>query len=167
MKLELSACEAKDVSDKFSSDEESDKILDSNKGLLSDEAGLLSDSNELSSIILDKGKSEVHLSFRQVSGFNPTAFSDFSFTFMIFLITEQGKGTPVEAKCTIKEAVELGDLLIKQAEFICSFAEPTINLISIEIASCDEVAGLPTDETLLNPKLTDDIIANDPSKIKR
>ena len=177
--VELSACEAKDVSDKFSSDEESDKILDSNKGLLSDEAGLLSDSNELSSIILDKGKSEVHLSFRQVSGFNPTAFSfsffglttqdipkDFSFTFMIFLITEQGKGTPVEAKCTIKEAVELGDLLIKQAEFICSFAETTINLISIEIASCDEVAGLPTDETLLNPKLTDDIILNDSSKDK-
>ena len=177
--VELSACEAKDISDKFSSDEESDKILDSNKGLLSDEAGLLSDSNELSSIILDKGKSEVHLSFRQVSGFNPTAFTfsffglttqdipiDFSFTFMIFLITEQGKGTPVEAKCTIKEAVELGDLLIKQAEFICSFAETTINFISIEIASCDEVAGLPTDETLLNPKLTDDIIANDPSKDK-
>ena len=82
---------------------------------------------------------------------------------MIFLITEQGKGTPVEAKCTIKEAVELGDLLIKQAEFICSFAETTINLISIEIASCDEVAGLPTDETLLNPKLTDDIIVNDSS----
>ena len=177
--VELSACEAKDVSDKFSSDEESDKILDSNKGLLSDEAGLLSDSNELSSIILDKGKSEVRLSFRQVSGFNPTDFTfsffglttqdipiDFSFTFMIFLITEQGKGTPVEAKCTIKEAVELGDLLIKQAEFICSFAETTINFISIEIASCDEVAGLPTDETLLNPKLTDDIIANDPSKDK-
>ena len=177
--VELSACEAKDVSDKFSSDEESDKILDSNKGLLSDKAGLLSDSNELSSIILDKGKSEVHLSFRQVSGFNPTDFTfsffglttqnipiDFSFTFMIFLITEQGKGTPVEAKCTIKEAVELGDLLIKQAEFICSFAETTINLISIEIASCDEVAGLPTDETLLNPKLTDDIIANDASKDK-
>ena len=177
--VELSACEAKDVSDKFSSDEESDKILDSNKGLLSDEAGLLSDSNELSSIILDKGKSEVRLSFRQVSGFNPTAFTfsffglttqdipiDFSFTFMIFLITEQGKGTPVEAKCTIKEAVELGDLLIKQAEFICSFAETTINFISIAIASCDEVAGLPTDETLLNPKLTDDIIANDPSKDK-
>ena len=177
--VELSACEAKDVSDKFSSDEESDKILDSNKGLLSDEAGLLSDSNELSSIILDKGKSEVRLSFRQVSGFNPTDFTfsffglttqnipiDFSFIFMIFLITEQGKGTPVEAKCTIKEAVELGDLLIKQAEFICSFAETTINLISIEIASCDEVAGLPTDETLLNPKLTDDIIANDPSKDK-
>ena len=177
--VELSACEAKDVSDKFSSDEESDKILDSNKGLLSDEAGLLSDSNELSSIILDKGKSEVRLSFRQVSGFIPNAFTfsffglttqdipkDFSFTFMIFLITEQGKGTPVEAKCTIKEAVELGDLLIKQAEFICSFAEPTINLISIEIASCDEVAGLPTDETLLNPKLTDDIIANDQSKDK-
>ena len=68
--VELSACEAKDVSDKFSSDEESDKILDSNKGLLSDEAGLLSDSNELSSIILDKGKSEVRLSFRQVSGFS-------------------------------------------------------------------------------------------------
>ena len=85
---------------------------------------------------------------------------------MIFLITEQGKGTPVEAKCTIKEAVELGDLLIKQAEFICSFAETTINFISIEIASCDEVAGLPTDETLLNPKLTDDIIANAPSKDK-
>ena len=177
--VELSACEAKDVSDKFSSDEESDKILDSNKGLLSDEAGLLSDSNELSSIILDKGKSEVRLSFRQVSGFIPNAFTfsffglttqdipkDFSFTFMIFLITEQGKGTPVEAKCTIKEAVELGDLLIKQAEFICSFAETTINLISIEIASCDEVAGLPTDETLLNPKLTDDIILNDSSKDK-
>ena len=177
--VELSACEAKDVSDKFSSDEESDKILDSNKGLLSDKAGLLSDSNELSSIILDKGKSEVRLSFRQVSGFNPTDFTfsffglttqdipkDFSFTFMIFLITEQGKGTPVEAKCAIKEAVELGDLLIKQAEFTCSFAETTINLISIEIASCDEVAGLPTDETLLNPKLTDDIILNDSSKDK-
>ena len=73
--VELSACEAKDVSDKFSSDEESDKILDSNKGLLSDEAGLLSDSNELSSIILDKGKSEVHLSFRQVSGFKQLKIS--------------------------------------------------------------------------------------------
>jgi hypothetical protein len=163
-----------------SSDEtgKSDKISKSNEGLLSDEPDL-SDNVELSSIEIDKGKSDIHLSFRQVSKFNLDTWSfsffglttqdlpaDFSFFFMIFLITGDGKGlTPVKAECKIKEAITLGNSPIAQAEFTCAIPQTT-GVESIEIASCDEMAGLPIDETLLNPKLTDEGIASGALKDK-
>ena len=170
--VELISC--KEGSDEF----ESDKISKSNEGLLSDESDL-SDNVELSSIEIDKGKSDIHLSFRQVSKFNLDTWSfsffglttqdiraDFSFFFMIFLITGDGKGlTPVKAECKIKEAITLGNSPIAQAEFTCAIPQTT-GVESIEIASCDEMAGLPIDETLLNPKLTDEGIASGALKDK-
>ena len=170
--VELISC--KEGSDEF----ESDEISKSNEGLLSDESDL-SDNVELSSIEIDKGKSDIHLSFRQVSKFNLTAWSfsffglttqdlsaDFSFFFMIFLITGDGKGkAPIRSECKIKEAITLGNSPIAQAEFTCAIPQTT-GVESIEIASCDEIAGLPIDETLLNPKLTDEGIASGALKDK-
>ena len=74
-----------------------------NKGLLFDEEGL-NYNKELSSIEINKGKSDIHLSFRQVSFFDNSYLSSFSsvlhsqnlseaflFFFINFFINDEGK----------------------------------------------------------------------------
>ena len=174
--VELLSCDS-DSSNEISSEDLSNTINESYEDLLSNEADL---SDTTLSVEIDRGKSDIRLSFRQVSGFNLNAFTfnffglttkdipaDFSFIFMIYYITGTGKGDKkVEATCTIKNPVTLSGSPMAQADFTCTFPE-TEGLVSIEIASCDGVAGLPFfDYTLLNPKLTDDGIKSGALKDK-
>ena len=62
----------------ISNEEESS---DENKGLLSDEEDL-NNTKELSSIEIDKGRSDIHLSFRQIS-----VFDNIVSTFIFFCLT--------------------------------------------------------------------------------
>ena len=170
--VELLSCDSS--SNEISSEVLSNTINVSYDDLLSNEA------DSTLSVEIDRGKSDIRLSFRQVSGFNLNAFTfnffglttkdipaDFSFIFMIYYITGTGKGDKkVEATCTIKNPVTLSGSPMAQADFTCTFPE-TEGLVSIEIASCDGVAGLPLfDYTLLNPKLTDDGIKSGALKDK-
>ena len=170
--VELISCDS-DSSNEISSEDLSNKINESYEDLLSNEA------DSTLSVEIDRGKSDIRLSFRQVSGFNLNAFTfnffglttkdipaDFSFIFMIYYITGAGKGKePVEATCKIDKLVTLSGSPMAPANFTCTFPK-TDNLVSIEIASCDGVAGLPFDDTLLNPKLTDDGIKSGALKDK-
>ena len=120
----------KSESDKMSSDESSDIGGGKSSTEESSDTDKLS-SDEGNSDIKEEGKDNITLSFRQVSGFDKEKLTfeffglttedlpaDFSFIFMIFLITGEGKGqTPFEAECKIKEAITLGDLLNAQAPF--------------------------------------------------
>ena len=177
--VELLSCDS-DSSNVISSEDLSNTINESYEDLLSNEADL---SDTTLSVEIDRGKSDIRLSFRQVSGFNLNAFTfnffglttkdipaDFSFIFMIYYITGAGKGKkgkePVEATCKIDKLVTLSGSPMAPANFTCTFPK-TDDLVSIEIASCDGVAGLPLfDYTLLNPKLTDDGIKSGDLKDK-
>jgi len=173
--VELLPCDS-DSSNEISSENLSNTINESNEDLLSTESDL---SDTTLSVEIDRGKSDIRLSFRQVSGFNLNAFTfnffglttkdipaDFSFIFMIYYITGAGKGKePVEATCKIDKLVTLSGSPMAPANFTCTFPK-TDDLVSIEIASCDGVAGLPFDDTLLNPKLTDDGIKSGALKDK-
>ena len=128
----------------------------------------------------DLKRADIKLSFRQVLEFNKDELK-FNFigltteaiptnteiTFMIFIILGTGEmPTPVEAKCSNEEAAEITtESPIAIAAFECSFElkeEEKTDLESIKIASSDFVAGLPADEALLNPVLTDEKIKEDP-----
>ena len=112
-------------------------------------------------------KSDIMLSFRQVSGFdkNKLTFNFFGLTMkeikkgeiitlMIYLITAEGKmDTPTEVTCTTNEDIKIPiSNPISQVAYICSIPEnKEIALESIEIASSDDISGLPANATLLNP----------------
>lgn len=122
-----------------------------------------------------KERLNIGLSFRQVSGFLKDKFTfnfygltksdieknaEISFWIFLFIGTEKKLNT-IEVKCITADGATIpSDNPIAKVEFTCTIPEDNRRegLESIEIASSEQVAGLPTDETLLNPKLTDDAI---------
>ena len=115
-------------------------------------------------------RANIHLSFRQVSGFNfaqkvfyfyglttENIEAEFTISFFVFLITgDDREESPIEITCTSGEAVEVDD--IAPIQFECKLPEGEFD--SIEIAYTNFVGGLPIDETLLNPFKTDEAIKN-------
>ena len=115
-------------------------------------------------------RANIHLSFRQVSGFNfaqkvfyfyglttENIEAEFTISFFVFLITgDDREKSPIEITCTSGEAVEVDG--IAPIKFECKLPEGEFD--SIEIAYTNYVGGLPIDETLLNPFKTDEAIKN-------
>ena len=115
-------------------------------------------------------RANIHLSFRQVSGFNfaqkvfyfyglttENIEAEFTISFFVFLITgDDREESPIEITCTSGEAVEVDG--IAPIKFECKLPEGEFD--SIEIAYTNFVGGLPIDETLLNPFKTDEAIKN-------
>ena len=115
-------------------------------------------------------RANIHLSFRQVSGFNfaqkvfyfyglttENIEAEFTISFFVFLITgDDREKSPIEITCTSGEAVEVDG--IAPIKFECKLPEGEFD--SIEIAYTNFVGGLPIDETLLNPFKTDEAIKN-------
>ena len=133
-------------------------------------------------LIDDLKRAEIKLSFRQVLDFDKTKFNFIGLTtekieakteitFMIYLkLGKEKQSKPVDVKCVNNLAAEVSDKNpIAIVSFECSIPveyEYQKDFDSIEIASSEFVAGLPVDETLLNPVLTDAEIKEDPSKNK-
>jgi len=126
-----------------------------------------------------KERANMSLSFRQVNKFNKETFSFWFYAlssevitdekltiiFFIYLIGEKGKSKDtVEATCAIKDGANPKDTkaALFPLSFECSLPKETAldGYTSIEIDSSDDVAGLPTNSTLLNPALMDIAIAN-------
>ena len=133
-------------------------------------------------LIDDLKRAEIKLSFRQVLDFDKTKFNFIGLTtekieakteitFMIYLkLGKEKQSKPVDVKCVNNLAAEVSDKNpVAIVSFECSIPveyEYQKDFDSIEIASSEFVAGLPVDETLLNPVLTDAEIKEDPSKNK-
>ena len=117
-------------------------------------------------------RANITLSFRQVSSFDfdkltfnfyglttKSIKKEFSIFFMIYLIVGTGRmPKPIEIECTTGEDITITtDIPIAMVTYTCTIpaSEETKELVSIEIDSSDNVAGLPGNETLLNPVLTD------------
>ena len=126
-----------------------------------------------------KERANISLSFRQVNKFNKETFSFWFYAlssevitdekltiiFFIYLIGEKGKSKDtVEATCAIKDGANPKDTkaALFPLSFECSLPKETAldGYTSIEIDSSDDVAGLPTNSTLLNPALMDIAIEN-------
>ena len=126
-----------------------------------------------------KERANISLSFRQVNKFNKETFSFWFYAlssevitdekltiiFLVYLIGEKGKSSDtIEATCVIKEGFNPEDTEadLFPVSFECSLPEgtPLEGYTSLEIDSSDDVAGLPTNSTLLNPALMDIAIAN-------
>ena len=123
---------------------------------------------------------DTYLSFRQVNSFqfkddlvkfeidtltSITLESDFIIELMARLIIDGKKEKEAkEISCQIKEAVPelFEDLGLAPASFECSYDTSSIkgNITSLEIESSNYITSFPLDynSTLLNPKLTDDLI---------
>ena len=133
-------------------------------------------------LIDDLKRAEIKLSFRQVLDFDKTKFNFIGLTtekieakteitFMIYLkLGKEKQSKPVDVKCVNNLAAEVSDknpvAIVSFECFIPVEYEYQKDFDSIEIASSEFVAGLPVDETLLNPVLTDAEIKEDPSKNK-
>ena len=121
-----------------------------------------------------KKRMDIFLTFRQVSKFNLSSFlfyfyafttkpikADYSFSFFFYLMNGPTKlPQKQECICKVEAAVELGTEKIAPAPFKCEFKNKDLTgFDSIQLISSESVAGLPTNSTLLNPKLTDDAIS--------
>lgn len=122
-----------------------------------------------------ESKKNLGISFRQINHFlyqNQQIKFDFfglasqsleinyEFIFYIFLISGGVKETSLkEAKCVLGEGVTLpsGEKLA-QAQFGCSVSGLEKEYSSIEISYSDEIAGIPDDDTLLDPVKTEEAI---------
>ena len=120
-------------------------------------------------------RANITLSFRQVNSFNA---DDFSFTFyalskelieqiqfyIFFMIGFNRAPSPVLISCALNTP-ETGDgeqPVLYALSFLCQMPSgfEKGEYTSIEISSSDNVAGLPTNSTLLNPLFTDEAIEN-------
>jgi len=120
-------------------------------------------------------RANITLSFRQVNSFNA---EDFSFTFyalskelieqiqfyIFFMIGFNRAPSPVLISCALNTP-ETGDgeqPVLYALSFLCQMPSgfQKGEYTSIEISSSDNVAGLPTNSTLLNPLFTDEAIDN-------
>ena len=122
-------------------------------------------------------KYNVNLSFRQLNHFKnengKISFNfyglttqdlgiEFTIIIQIHLIGMNKKPLQKEVECKIQSAVTLGDNDQAQAEFLCEIEDAGIEYTELELSYSESIAGIPyDDETLLNPKKTDDAI-NDP-----
>ena len=118
---------------------------------------------------------DLFLSFRQVNSFEideegnaqfylygltTEEIDKFSFVLEIYLLINGEKSSEIiEATCSNDETIEIPELGIAPALFICTFTS-TEEVTSIEIAGSESMVGFPTDEYLLNPVLTDEMINN-------
>ena len=116
-------------------------------------------------------KLNLNLSFRQVNGFsfNPSAhiitfyffgittqkiFKGYEFYFELYLILEDGAKDAelTKALCTLDKDVDPANKQA-QTDFSCSISNlnENQNYQSFEIYASEEIAGIPTDKTLLDP----------------
>ena len=127
----------------------------------------------------------IPLSFRQLNGFQASgeeitfnfhALStkdlkvDGNYSSIILIIqlvgTDGVEDDTHEANCTLQKDVTLGNEKLVQANYVCkvegiSGAE---NYLSLRLNKSDDVAGLPSDEALLNPNITDTAIEDNELK---
>ena len=129
-------------------------------------------------------RAEIPLSFRQLNGFQASgeeitfnfhALStkdltvDGNYSSIILIIqlvgTDGVEDDTHEANCTLQKDVTLGSEKLVQANYVCKVeivgAE---NYISLRLNKSDDVAGLPSDEALLNPNITDTAIEDNELK---
>ena len=137
-----------------------------------------SDYNETEDIIEAEKKSNLSISFRQLNSFY---FNDSLITFYFFGLTTspltEGKTINLYvnlihdnetddnltlAICTLVESVNVTEEQRQiQANFSCNITvNETINYTSFVLKSTNDVAGIPKDETLLNPVKTQEAIEN-------
>ena len=116
---------------------------------------------------------DLHLSFRQVNSFETDGEGNGKFNLYgltteeldrislyieIYIITSSSKSSDViVATCPSNETIEIPESGIAPVAFVCTFYSAQ-SVASIEIAGSESMAGFPTDESLLNPFLTDDMI---------
>ena len=121
-------------------------------------------------------RAEIPLSFRQLNGFSfnrPTLTfnflglttqpleKDYSIVLIVNLLTLDGaEEDTTDIECILQEDVNVEDGKTLQANFKCEKSELDGEYIGLKLVRSDDVAGIPTDDdTLINPKLTDDAIA--------
>ena len=86
---------------------------------------------------------------------------NYEFNFLVKLIkTETEESETGEINCFYSSSNSLGDTGSATVVFACYNYLET-NFDSVEIVSSDNVAGIPSDTILLNPKLTDDLIKDE------
>ena len=121
-------------------------------------------------------RANIHLSFRQVNfidllnhhfkffGFTSVSQPEATIYFFIYLF-KGGVKIPTEEKvtCTL-ETTESSGLSFFPVSYQCALPED-VEYDSIEILSSDEIAGLPEDETLLNPNKTQEAIEEGTLKV--
>ena len=131
------------------------------------------------SVSAASSRASISISFRQVSKFDFKTFSfkffaltryiitDINYTikFLVFLLKGNTKAPePVEISCPIDQDSMPKDsgAALYPVSFNCGMGDgfEVGEYTSLEIASSDDIAGLPNDETLLNPNKTDEAIAN-------
>ena len=130
-------------------------------------------------------RAELPLSFRQVNDFKP-GDNEITFTFyalttkdltldgnystitiFIQLIGPDGlESKALEANCTLAKDVTLGEEKLLQANYECKIEgiNSTGNYTSLRVNKSDDIAGLPSNEVLLNPAMADQAIADNELK---
>ena len=121
-------------------------------------------------------KLNITLSFRQVNHFDLTTFSFMFFALSRSIIVKETiikfyfyfmQGLTVmpkqiEASCSVEESISESSAGLFPVSFKCLFPEEevTSEVTSLQIISSEYVAGLPTEEKLLNPLLVDEAITS-------
>ena len=116
----------------------------------------------------------LHLSFRQANSFEMDGEGNGKFYIYgltteeldkitlyieIYLITTSSKSSDVIiATCPSNETITIPESGIAPVAFECTFYSTEPAVASVEIAGSDSMAGFPSDESLLNPFITDDMI---------
>ena len=121
-------------------------------------------------------RAQISLSFRQLNGFSfnkPTLTFNFyglttqsiekdhSIVLVVHLLTLDGaEADTTDIECKLQQEVNVEDGKTLQANFKCEKSELEGDYIGLKLVSSNDVAGIPiNDDTLLNPKLTEDAIA--------
>ena len=158
-----------------SSDKSSSKgISDDDDENLSDEEAIKKDDEK--ALEEAEKKIKVSLSFRQLNLYNQQA--DFTITFYFFglttkklekgfefpmyvnliLLTGEREEEETEAICVLEEDASPEDGQAVQADFKCTITSAKQKYYSFRFKRSDYIAGIPTDETLLDPVLTAEAI---------
>ena len=119
-------------------------------------------------------KLNITLSFRQVNHFDLSTFSFMFFALSRYIIVKETiikfyfyfmRGLTmipkqIEASCSVEDSTSESSMGLFPVSFKCLFPEEevTSEVTSLQIISSEHVAGLPTDEKLLNPLLVDESI---------
>ena len=114
---------------------------------------------------IKKSGEEITFNFHALSTKNLTVGGNSSSIILIIqLVGEDGvEDDTHEASCTLQQDVTLGSDKLVQANYLCK-VEDTGNYDSLRLNSSDDVAGLPSDEALRNPNITDLAIADNELK---
>ena len=114
---------------------------------------------------IKKSGEEITFNFHALSTKDLTVGGNYSSIILIIqLVGEDGvEDETHEASCTLQQDVTLGSDKLVQANYLCK-VEDTGNYDSLRLNSSDDVAGLPSDEALRNPNITDLAIADNELK---